>query len=334
MTSPTAATPAAHDPSLLTIADVEQDTGLSKDTLRVWERRYGFPTPVRDALGERRYSQAQLLRLRLIKRLLDHGHRPGRVVPLALPELQALPTQRAPRQPGRRTALDCPTPAPMALAPHWLNWLARNEGERLRAELLAHLAQHGLADTVVHLLAPLTVAVGEAWQEGRLTVFQEHLYSETVQNVLRGALLALPPLPNAPRVLLTTLPKEQHHLGLLMAECFMALEGCTRLTLGPCTPLSDIVQAAQALRADVVGLSFSAHSKPQDTRQSLLQLREKLPASTELWVGGGAPVLYGRLLPKGIQALSHVQLLGAEIARWKKNHPDGAHPGNQAPASR
>ena len=34
---------------LLSIAAVERDTGLSKDTLRVWERRYGFPSPGRDA---------------------------------------------------------------------------------------------------------------------------------------------------------------------------------------------------------------------------------------------------------------------------------------------
>jgi len=34
-----------------TIAAVERDTGLSKDTLRVWERRYLFPVPGRDAHG-------------------------------------------------------------------------------------------------------------------------------------------------------------------------------------------------------------------------------------------------------------------------------------------
>ena len=37
----------------LSIAAVERDTGLAKDTLRVWERRYGFPQPVRDAFDER-----------------------------------------------------------------------------------------------------------------------------------------------------------------------------------------------------------------------------------------------------------------------------------------
>ncbi|PTT81921.1 hypothetical protein DBR42_17435, partial [Pelomonas sp. HMWF004] len=53
------------------IAAVERDTGISKETLRVWERRYGFPAPWRDAAGERLYAPEQVQRLRLIKRLLD-----------------------------------------------------------------------------------------------------------------------------------------------------------------------------------------------------------------------------------------------------------------------
>ena len=57
-------TPAAHAPVTLTIASVERDTGLSKDTLRVWERRYGFPVPDRDVNGERLYPADQVERLR------------------------------------------------------------------------------------------------------------------------------------------------------------------------------------------------------------------------------------------------------------------------------
>jgi hypothetical protein len=30
--------------TLMNIAAVERETGLGKDTLRVWERRYGFPS--------------------------------------------------------------------------------------------------------------------------------------------------------------------------------------------------------------------------------------------------------------------------------------------------
>jgi len=74
----------------LSIASVERDTGLSKDTLRVWERRYGFPLPLRDHLGERAYPIEQVEKLRMIKRLLDAGHRPGRIVMLGVDELQRL----------------------------------------------------------------------------------------------------------------------------------------------------------------------------------------------------------------------------------------------------
>ena len=77
---PTPTTPA----DVHAIADVARETGLQKDTLRVWERRYGFPVPSRDAAGERRYGPDQLQRLHLIKRLLDAGCRPGGVVPLPL----------------------------------------------------------------------------------------------------------------------------------------------------------------------------------------------------------------------------------------------------------
>src|SRR6478735_862598 len=67
------------DDALYNIAAVERDTGLSKDTLRVWERRYGFPTPVRDQHDERLYSTDQLEKLRLLRLLIDYGHRPGKI---------------------------------------------------------------------------------------------------------------------------------------------------------------------------------------------------------------------------------------------------------------
>ena len=69
------------------IAAVERDTGIAKDTLRVWERRYGFPTPARDANGERLYAPEQVDKLRLIRRLLDHGRRPARIVGASADEL-------------------------------------------------------------------------------------------------------------------------------------------------------------------------------------------------------------------------------------------------------
>jgi len=41
------------------IGSVERDTGIGRDTLRVWERRYGFPSPERNNKGERVYTADQ-----------------------------------------------------------------------------------------------------------------------------------------------------------------------------------------------------------------------------------------------------------------------------------
>ena len=60
----------------LSIAEIERESGISRDTLRVWERRYGFPTPQRNQRGQRRYLIRELDRLRLCKQLLDQGRRP------------------------------------------------------------------------------------------------------------------------------------------------------------------------------------------------------------------------------------------------------------------
>lgn len=43
-------------PLLLTISEVAAATGVSKSVLRIWEKRYGWPTPHRSRHGCRRYT--------------------------------------------------------------------------------------------------------------------------------------------------------------------------------------------------------------------------------------------------------------------------------------
>ena len=192
--------------------------------------------------------------------------------------------------------------------------------EALRHWLTQGLARTGLAAFVVDGVAPLTAAVGEAWVEGRIAVYEEHLYSEAVQSVLR---IALVPFQaglelRGPRLLLTTVPGEAHGLGLLMAEALMTLEACRCLSLGAQTPLADIVAAAQAHRIDVVALSFSASLPAAQALAALAELRARLPANVQIWAGGASPVLRG--LPiAGIRAMSQLVEITKAIADWRSH---------------
>ncbi len=300
----------------LPIAAVERDTGLSKDTLRVWERRYGFPQPVRDAFDERLYPPEQVERLRLVARLLGAGQRPGRVVPLPLAELQQLLQESAP--------VHTSAPASPELQAI-LALVRRHEVMELRRTLNQAVLRLGLGRFLTELLAPLNVQVGEAWVRGEIQVFEEHMYTESVIAVLRSALgsMASMPRPGRPRVLLATFPQESHVLGLLMAEIALVLEGCECVSLGAQTPVAEIVRAAQANRAQVVGLSFSPSFNAQLLQRGLQDLRSRLPADVDIWAGGSHPVLQRRA-PQGVTPVAQLEDIGRLLALWSAGQPQPA----------
>lgn len=301
----------------LSIAAVERDTGLSKDTLRVWERRYGFPAPERDAIGERAYTLEQVDKLRIVKRLLDAGHRPGRIVPLPLEALQQL-TEQTVDQPQRGVEVALGS---ADLRAH-LALIRSHDVTALRAELQRLLARVGVARFVTEGVSPLNAAVGDAWIRGQLEIFEEHLYTEVTQGVLRQAIAQVPaaPPPARPRVLLTTFPGEPHAMGLLMAEALLRLEGCHCLSLGAQTPLWDIARAASALHIDIVALSFTGCMNPNQVVDGLTELRGKLPEAVQLWAGGSAPVLHRRRV-QGVLPLASMDTLAGELQRWRAALP-------------
>lgn len=69
------------------IGAVARLTGISPDTLRIWERRYDIVDPQRTPKGGRLYSQQDVTRLTMIKTLVDQGHAISTVANLAADEL-------------------------------------------------------------------------------------------------------------------------------------------------------------------------------------------------------------------------------------------------------
>lgn len=265
------------------IAAVERDTGLSKDVLRMWERRYGFPRPQRDRRGERVYPPEQVEKLRVIRRLLDGGMRPGRLMRLPLAEL----LERVAGEPRPAAAGGEPTGgALLPMMERVIGGLRQHDEGGVRAQLSRVLLRLGLQRFAIEFVAPLNELVGEAWARGDITVGQEHLYAEQMQQLLRQGIGSIPEGERRPTVLLTTLPGEAHQLGLLLAQLCLALEGARCVSFGVQTPPSDIVNAAREQGVDAVGVSFSEALKLNVAYDMLEDLRSRLPAEVEIWAGG------------------------------------------------
>jgi len=294
--------------STVPIAAVERDVGLSKDVLRVWERRYGFPIPGRGPNGQRLYPAKQVERLQLVKRLMDQGHRPGGLLTKSDKELRALAAPGAQAHAaeqgddGLGELLGC---------------ITRHDNDAFVRGLQQRLARECLQRFVHDTIAPLTKRVGVAWQEGRLRVFEEHLFAEMTERMLRHAVAAIP-VGHRPRVLLTSVPNERHAMGLLMAEVIFILEGAQCIPLGTELPLPDIARAVAAHGADIVGLSFSSAFPRRQISGLLSELRGALPRAVEIWAGGSG---VRRIARSGdVHVMSALEDAAAGLARWRKAH--------------
>lgn len=292
--------PGDDNDRLIAIGVVERETGITKETLRMWERRYGSPQPVRSGTGERLYYQADIVELRLVKQLLDRGFRPGKLLGQTYAQLRALADSLA--APARLDRPPTGEPVDAALA-----LIKQHRIAEFGEWLQQRLHENGLRGFVLDVARPLCNAVGTAWECGEFAVFEEHIVTEQLQLRLRGAIGALARPTGRLRVLLTTLPGEEHGLGLLMLEALLSIQGARCLSLGLQTPIADIVACCEAESFDIVALSFSSFFSSRRARVELRELRTALDRRVDLWAGGGAIARFsGRHRLEGISLMSEL----------------------------
>ena len=275
---------------LLSIGDICSETGLSADVVRVWERRYGFPVPVRLPSGHRRYREEDLHRLRLMAEAVAQGHRPSVIAKAGEAALKRL---LIPKNVPRVEALFAAVSA--------------MDTDRIRRLLRESLDQLGLKPFLQQVVALLLDRVGMAWADGSIGVQQEHLVTEVLEDLLRELRLECQTLPGQGCVLLCTLPGERHRLGLLMAALAYAAEGTRTELLGVDLPVASIAQAARSLKVDRVAVSLSIQSAGETTRRLLMDLQERLPSGCRLIIGGQGAARTRRV--EGVERMAGLDVL-------------------------
>ena len=292
---------------VLPITEIERLTGIRPATLRMWERRYGFPQPLRDQHGDRVYPLNQVERLQAARRLLTQGVRPGKIF-------------------SGGVTLESPSAAPPSVASDTLAAQFQPVFALLRQYRLAELHSHfqhrfldlGLRRFVIEFLGPLSTAVGTAWGHGELPVRCEHLYSQVATAFLHAEQAAVRAAAGVrgPKVVLAALTGETHALGIMMVEAVLATLGADCTQFGSDVPPPEVSAAAAETGADIVALSFSAYFPRKSALRATLALRASLPASTSLWVGGdGAPDI--GTPASGIQVFDRLGAIEPALQRWR-----------------
>jgi len=246
-------------------------TGVAAERIRAWETRYGAIRPARTGGGSRLYSEADLDRLRLLRRVVEAGHRIGDVARLDLAALQArLPGASSSASGGFELEME----AVRALDASALTELCEVQ---LKAE--------GALPFARDFVLPLASKIGQAWTDGQLSVSAEHLATGVMRAQLLRCLEELDPDGLGPRVVFAAPANELHDLGLLVAALGAGAVGADVVFVGANVPDDDLCPTVRATGADVLALGFVT-SPAARIEQLLRELRGALPDRVGLWAGG------------------------------------------------
>ena len=187
----------------------------------------------------------------------------------------------------------------------------------MRRQLAQTLMRQGLHAFVLETIAPLNDSVADNCVRGDLELFEEHLYAEQVQGVLRSAIHSIQHEGKAPCVVVASLASDSRALGRVMLEAVLSVGGAICIPLGAETPGREIARAASVHYAQVVALSFSTLT--HDTSTSLSELRTLLPRGIEIWASGSS-LARMKKLPAGIAFLYEIAQLPAMLHKWRSTH--------------
>lgn len=267
------------------ISVVAERTGLSRDVLRMWERRYAAVEPMRTPGGQRLYSNEHIDRFRLLAAATRHGRNISVVAGLPTHALEQLVAEDDAER--LVVAPDSDAARPDVADAAMMHAFALDRAS-LDRELRRAISRHGLPFFLEQLVPTFMHRVGDEWEAGRLGIAHEHLASAAVIAIIFEAMRAVPETPDAPRLLVATPSSERHAVGAALAAAAASLEGWSVIYLGADVPAADIARAAATISARAVALSVVHVADADLVTRELNALRALLDASVLLIIGGAA----------------------------------------------
>ena len=288
-------------------------TGLSKDVIRVWERRYGLVKPSRSSNRYREYSDEEVAILRFLKAQMEQGATIGSLAEegrdsLVVRMRVATPVSVEEQQPHDR------------LLDELMGSLDPLDKAGFERRLNGAVAVIPFEEALQRILLPLQRRVGELWHQGQLNIAVEHYVTKLIQQKMFSVMSQLPVNEFGSRVVIGCPAGESHEIGAQAVAYLAATRGCHVYYLGPNLPSSDLLAFCDRIKPDLVLLSITEAKSDAEVRKQLKEL-EVISAYWPVAVGGQGARAIEHLLPNSkIELLDDLTALHSRLMILLSNH--------------
>ena len=260
---------------------VTRMTGLTADTIRVWERRHEAVVPERTEGNTRLYRDKDIQRLILLKQVTSHGYRIKEVARLEKEKLEKLLENETHQEKEELKEVD---KTYEQVCKKYLD--AIEAFDLLRADrILTRVAlMTNIKELALEVIVPIMQETGKRWEKGEFTVAHEHMVSSSLRCMLGRLLSFLPPQPGAKKAIFTTPEGHLHEFGILIGALLAVARGINVIYLGPNLPKEDLLNTVARTKADLVVLSV-VRDTTEDETERIVDLVEKLNKNTKIWIG-------------------------------------------------
>ena len=303
---------------------VSERTGLTPDVLRAWEKRYAAVAPPRrEGARQRLYSDADVERLRLLRRVTQAGRSIGQVALLSDEELARLAREdEASRAAVPLAPVRADGTAASAFLSRAYEHVREHESTGLEQVFRRALVVLGADGFIDEVATPFLRRVGHGWMQGNVSVAQEHLSSAVLRRVLEVVAEAAAASDSPDAVVVATPAGQVHELGAMLAAASAAAAGWRVVYLGADLPAVEIARTAAKTGARAVALSIVIPREGDHTAAELRALRRELAPEVALIAGGeGASALSAAMDDAGILFLP-------DFAEFRRALVRLAHRGN------
>lgn len=298
---------------IYTITLAAERTGLSTAVIRVWEQRYQAVKPKRSRSNRRLYSESDVLRLQLLRKAVDSGHRISQVANLPSEELLRLINVNNSMVAVVKSASSLPTDATFFYKKALKAVLQLNSSELKRTleQASVHLTKLQLINTVI---VPLGKKIGKLWRRGDLKIIHEHLATPVIRSVMSNLMDSLEVSPEAPRIVIATPLNHRHELGALAISLIARESGWRSCYFGANLPADEIAAAVISTDARAVALSITFSLDQRQLVKEVKKLRRLLSKDTTVFVGGqGAPPIIAEMDNDNVRLLADLESLSEAL---------------------